>query len=642
MNLFSLDENEKFKLNFYDDIIVDLESLFAKISSLSLKQNEKKDFEFEDVKNIKHKFNVIKVDINSYQLEKFSIFQKRFQMIKLYEKVNLIKEDKIYHIYSELQVNYLLEKILKIKECTYYLIEENKVEKQINLKDFKDNSGKNIIIKVNNENKFDHIFKRKKNGEKKLRNLTLNLDGIFEKQELDNEIFNGEGRKQFQQELDKLYASLNENFKYYCGQSGIGKTVSLLDYRYKTNYNILYLNMNFLFKRISFLSEFYIALKNELIYIFRSYDQYNSFILQYGKDIFLSSFENVDLNRLRFTIIEKLIEKLLLNFGNNGEKIVIIIDQYIKHDYGLTDKLEKDTQSNEYLKFVCCCSTDEVDVRENMHNSIFEKNTKKKKFISINNLIKIDLSSLTDKQKRVFEMFGNSPKYFYKIKITKDEDLDSLIGILKEEIYNDIKKTIKKLNIENRVIYGLLKVMYNINKKIDKDKLNSLFDYIFLKFITITPNNTNEKYFINFWKEKEEHFVLNYSFPIIASVFKMILKEYKKKEYKQRLIECTEAEEGYILEHLIYLSLDSGEEPFKEKLKILKSYKVDQIFCLSKIFVDSNEKEKVLKTNKNDYIDGLFEIGKNYHLYQKNENAPKFDGALLISDQKNNIEEGDK
>ena len=120
----------------------------------------------------------------------------------------------------------------------------------------------------------------------------------------------------------------------------------------------------------------------------------------------------------------------------------------------------------------------------------------------------------------------------------------------------------------------------------------------------------------------------------------MILKEYKKKEYKQILIDCTEAEEGYILEHLIYLTLDSDEEPFKEKLKIFKSYKVDQTFCLSKIFVDSNEKEKVLNNNKDDYINGLFEIGKNYHLYQKNENGQKFDGALLISAQKNNIEKG--
>ncbi len=289
MDLFSY-ENGIFKLNFYDDIIVDLEPLFAKIRSLSLEQNIKKDFDFEDAKKIKHIFNVIKFDNNSYQLEKYSINQERFQEIELYEKVNLIKEDKIYPIYSELQVNYLLEKILNIKECTYLLIEENKEEKQINLKDFKDYPGKNIKLKISNENKFDHIFKRKKNKEKKLINLTLNLDGIFEKQELDNEVFDGDGRKQFQEELDKLYASHNENFKYYCGQSGIGKTVSLLDYRYKTNYNILYLNMNSLFKRINLLSEFYMALKNELIYIFRSYDQYNSFITQYGKDIFLSSF----------------------------------------------------------------------------------------------------------------------------------------------------------------------------------------------------------------------------------------------------------------------------------------------------------------------------------------------------------------
>ena len=85
------------------------------------------------------------------------------------------------------------------------------------------------------------------------------------------------------------------------------------------------------------------------------------------------------------------------------------------------------------------------------------------------------------------------------------------------------------MNIENEVIYSLLMVMYNINKKIDKAKLKSLFKYIFLKFITITPINTKDKYFINFWEEKEENFILNYSFPIITSVFRMILKEYKKK-----------------------------------------------------------------------------------------------------------------
>ena len=97
---------------------------------------------------------------------------------------------------------------------------------------------------------------------------------------------------------------------------------------------------------------------------------------------------------------------------------MIIIDQYIKkYDYGLTNNLEKYTKSIKYLKFVCCCSTDEVDVRENVHNSIFEKQKGKKKFISINNLIKIELSSLTDKQKKVSEMFGNLPKFFIELKI---------------------------------------------------------------------------------------------------------------------------------------------------------------------------------------------------------------------------------
>ena len=166
---------------------------------------------------------------------------------------------------------------------------------------------------------------------------------------------------------------------------------------------------------------------------------------------------------------------------------------------------------------------------ERMYITLYWKKNEKKKFISINNLIKIELSCLTDKQKKVSEMFGNSLKFFYRIKNTPDKELDSLIETLKREIYDDIRKSIKKLNIENEVIYGLLVVMYNINKKIDKAKLKSLFKYIFLKFITITPINTQDKYFINFWEEKEENFILNYSFPIITSAFRMILKEYNKR-----------------------------------------------------------------------------------------------------------------
>ena len=481
--------------------------------------------------------------------------------------------------------------------------------------------------------------KNEKNKEKKLIDLTLNTNEIFEKQELNDEVFIGDGRNEFQNELDKLYKTYDYHFRYYCGQSGIGKTVSLLDYRYKTNNNVLYLNMNILFKKIISWDEFCTAIKNELIYLFKNYEDYNSFIDKIKGDILICSFENIDSIRLRFNKIQTLISKLLTHFQVKGEIFMVIIDQYIKkHDkiYGLTDFLEKATQDSDYLKFVCCCSTDEKDVRLDIYNSLFNKAKKQKKFISINNLIEIDIKNLTEKQKTVSKMFGNLPKYFYRIKNTKDEELDSFVELLKKEIDEDLRKSIKKMNIENEVVYGLLMVMYNINKKIDKPKLKSLFDYIFLKFIAITPINTTNKYFIDF-EEENENYILNYNIPIITSVFKMILKEYEKKEYKQHLLNCTEAEEGYILEHLIYLSFDAGEKSFKEELSIYKSYEVDQVYQLSKIYIDRNQEKDILKMGKENFIDNLFKPGQNYHLYQHNENGPKFDGALLVSVVKNDF-----
>ena len=83
MDLFSKDENGKFRLNFYDDIVVDLESLFVKIKSFSLNQREEKEFEFEDINRTQQKFNICKIDANSYVLKKFSKIQQKFQKIYL-------------------------------------------------------------------------------------------------------------------------------------------------------------------------------------------------------------------------------------------------------------------------------------------------------------------------------------------------------------------------------------------------------------------------------------------------------------------------------------------------------------------------------------------------------------------------------
>ena len=94
------------------------------------------------------------------------------------------------------------------------------------------------------------------------------------------------------------------------------------------------------------------------------------------------------------------------------------------------------------------------------------------------------------------------------------------------------------------------------------------------------------------------------------------MKEYKKAIYAQTLITCNIREEGYILEHLVNESFGRGENPFAEKIKISKSYEVDQVYCCSKIYLDD-----IFDTNFKKYI----------QLYdEKKEKLTKLFQKLLI------------
>ena len=95
-------------------------------------------------------------------------------------------------------------------------------------------------------------------------------------------------------------------------------------------------------------------------------------------------------------------------------------------------------------------------------------------------------------------------------------------------------------------------------------------------------------------------------------------------------------EEGNILNHLIYLFFDEGEKPFKEEINISKSYEVDQIYCCTKFYLDDTFDTnyevniQLFEESKEKFINGLFEIEKNYHLFQHNTIGSKFNGALLL------------
>ena len=635
MNLFYLDKNDAIICKFMNNINIDLACIFIIIKDFSLKINQKKKFDFEDINKVKSQYTVIKLKENLYELRHY-YENEEYQSLFLYDKIILKYLDKKYDIFCDVQVNYLIKNVLNLKDYHFFMKDEAKGF-NVDLNNFINYPGKTIEIQLNKSDKYDYIFNRNKNGAKKLFNLTLNYDYMFENHEKDEFVYFGDGRDQFHNELKTIYENSDQKFKYYCGQCGIGKTVSLLDFRYKRNY-ILYLNMSLLFKKQWDLNNFYQVLKNELIYYFKNKKDYDNFIEAYKVELFPSSMGNLEFKKFGFNIFQKIIKQLLICAEEKGTKIMAIIDQYKKkydNDNSLTNFLEKLTENN-YFKFICCSSTNEEDVRDNIYRSIFEKNQNNKKYISIKNLIKIDLNNLSENQKIVFEKFGFSPKYYYRIKTTQDDQLNSLIDALKKEIYEEIKISIKKLKIENQISYGLLQIMYNIGKDLDKLKLKSLFQYIFLKFLLIEPKK--EQNFIDFWEMKEDIFTLNYSFPMLKYIFIMILKEYKKIQYRQQLIECNNAEEGYILEHLVYLSLDEGENPFFEKLKIHNSYEIDQVFQCSKLYIDNftiNKNKLQLNCSKEEYINSLFKRGKNYHLFQHHENGPHFDGALLISDIKN-------
>ena len=102
---------------------------------------------------------------------------------------------------------------------------------------------------------------------------------------------------------------------------------------------------------------------------------------------------------------------------------------------------------------------------------------------------------------------------------------------------------------------------------------------------------------------------------MIKIVFEKLIKEYKQAHYNQTLIFANDSEEGYILEHLIYTSLDTGEKVFKEKYNIKYSYEIDQLYQCTKLYIDSENYffetgNDIKEINEQIFIDSLFETGQ--------------------------------
>ena len=254
-NVFKIisEQNEYFL--YIDGEIYELSNFLDEIKKKNLEENEQKDL---SVKN--KKFKIRKIE------KYYEIFHSPI-LIDFFEPINLkINEQIKIPVYSTYQFYAIKEDYLQ-ESFELYLNNDKKVE-ELSLKN---HGGSTIFVQYKYSNsKKDNIFERKESDQVTLKKLSLNYYEFFNKESLDENVINSEKRKEFEKELYDFSNSLSkQKYKYYCGKKGIGKTVTLLNYRYKYR-NVFYINLRIIFKYCKTVKKFYEVLKNELAFIFDS------------------------------------------------------------------------------------------------------------------------------------------------------------------------------------------------------------------------------------------------------------------------------------------------------------------------------------------------------------------------------------
>ena len=641
--IFSYEQlNHKWKICAKNGKKIYLDDLLKKITELKI--NEKTSTIIDG----------IKMEISPIKNKVYKVFVEKKHIFEFFSPVKLVLNEKThYDIYSPKQL--LLVKAYFI-QCKFKLYSEEK--KEISEKDISQYSGKTLTIELIQEEKLeDQIFLRENdnNTQIKLKDLTLNYIDLFTENDdtsiYEQNVFQTERREKLEKFLEEFMFELDtypaNNYIYLCGRSGIGKTVTFLDFRYK-NRNVFYINLRYIFKNYKSVEKIFSIIRNELLYFFMEKDDYNKFLMSYEEEIFQIPLKSRDQKSFIYETLNKTIFSLIHFFQFSTIPLLFIIDQYKpRYDYynSIVNNLKVECKENNYLKFIACSSNNELDVREIIYNSLFDDSNLRIKYITIDDIIddyKED-SGLTEEQKNILDLFGKLPRFYSKIKNYKEKDTKQLIEYLKKEIFDEMKHSLKKINLGNNTLYGLLIIMKNEGKELTKSELKDLFKYICLKFMNIIPDNQKEDIFKDYSSNESQKFVIKYSFPILKDIFIMLIKEFKKTEYKQTLLDCNGAEEGYILEKLVYYSFDKNEKVFQEQIEISNSIEIDQVFKCSKIFLDTSEFSSLYNSSNNSInldkksiLENLIEPNKNYHLYQRNTIGPKFDGALLLSLKKNN------
>ena len=449
-------------------------------------------------------------------------------------------------------------------------------------------------------------------------------------------IYNNDYRKKFILNLIQNLQSLPKKIDAYFGQSGMGKSISIIaSVKYIIDhdlYGTLYLNMKCL--NILLNSKEYHKFKqiiiDEIPYLFKG--DYNNY-LNCTNLIHQSSIEGED---SLWDLISKLI-KFILDIPYK-KKYIFIFDQYNNKidKNGKIIKIHDEFISNQNKKqigIVSLSSMNNEDIKEykiDFMKDIFGNKYKKeinyvKSFNELNDIFDIEKFHFEDDTyEEYYELLGKNIKhynilYYYFINQKKVEEL------IKKTKTRIIKKLKSYYNCEESE-KNIIKILYfSTTTKYDLDT--------FLEVANFVPF----KYFIPKIKEnliKKKYIQIDFAFPLIEEIINELLDKviYSELNIYKTLTDNKNIDggaRGYIFEKFITYLLDLNS-PHITKKRYFKDVNISEKITLRKFIQRS--KEKPIKERKN-----KIKLKKGTYLFtQKIINGKALDILIVYIDKNNN------
>jgi len=423
-------------------------------------------------------------------------------------------------------------------------------------------------------------------------------------------------------------------FKIYYGQSGMGKSITLI-IAFKYNYNhdyfgTLYIHCkcmhNYYFNNFQKMKK---ILKDEIIYLFKN--EYNN----YKKCLdYIDKIKN-NQNQNFFDLVNNIITRFC---NKDSKKYIFVFDQY-KTEFdpnGALNKLNK-TLINNSKKYglIACCSMDNKSVRElkikNLSNNLFREESLDEETDNINikeiNEI-FDISKLTIDNGGIFDKtldkIGKTLKNYIALKeFSRNNNIDAMknyVNDLKTRITNNLKdffKLNKKIQVENETsnlinLYNILS--FTVNTDYEINYIKALKNYIPFKYFDIKLN-----------KENENISEIVFNFELVGEVMNKLYEDiiYENNNIFQIFdnIKLDRGALGGLYEKYVIHFMEPDEHIHERKL--FNIFNINEVLTVEKFVPNSNEK----------YFNHSYEIRKlkdgDYLFKQKQFGGKAFDCAII-------------